>query len=96
MTPHFPTQCHLCSVDAVAVFYFSHGCYCNDTTVQPLCLHHVYTSGPAVSGGSMEMIKDLTVGDAFSRNWFDGKTLAARASQLERVDGKTDQTTGER
>lgn len=55
-----PTKCHLCGADAVAVFYFSQGCFCDKTTVQPLCIHHAHKSGS--SSGSMELIKDLTDG----------------------------------
>lgn len=65
---HNPTPCHLCSDPAVAVFYFSHGCYCDPTTVQPLCISHAHKSGPA-AGGSMELIKDLTEDSAFSEYW---------------------------
>lgn len=60
-----PTPCFLCSSPAVAVFYFSRGCVCDPTTVQALCEHHFYKSAPA-SGGSMELIKDLTAGKAFT------------------------------
>jgi hypothetical protein len=50
------------------VFYFSHGCQCDPTTVQPLCLSHAHKSGPAKAGG-MELIKDLTDGAAFTALW---------------------------
>jgi hypothetical protein len=66
--PHNPTPCHLCGLAAVAVFYFSRGCYCNPSTVQSLCEHHARKSGPA-AGGTMELIKDLTEGSAFSGAW---------------------------
>jgi hypothetical protein len=65
---HLPTKCHLCEDPAVAVFYFSQGCVCDQTTVQPLCLHHCHKACP-VSGGSMELIKDLTVDRAFTNHW---------------------------
>ena len=61
-----PTKCHLCGSDAVAVFYFSQGCHCDTTTVQPLCLHHAYKSGSTT--GTMELIKDLTDGE-FAKVW---------------------------
>ena len=67
-SPHLPTKCHLCDDHAIAVFYFSHGCYCNRSTVQPLCLHHAHRSGPP-DGGSKELIKDLTINAAFTKNW---------------------------
>lgn len=74
---HLPTRCHLCGDSAVAVFYFSHGCSCSTATVQPLCLHHAYKSAP-VSGGSMELIKDLSLDGVFSAHWAD--RLRARAA----------------
>ncbi len=59
MMLHNRTPCfHGCKEDAVAVYYFSHGCYCSPVTVQPLCLHHARRSGSEI--GSMELIKDLT------------------------------------
>ncbi len=63
-----PTRCHLCGDHAVAVFYFSRGCRCDAATVQPLCAHHAYKSD-AVDGGTMELIKDLTVDGAFTRHF---------------------------
>lgn len=63
-----PTPCHLCGAPAVAVFYLSRGCYCDPTTVQALCPHHAFKSGPA-AGGGMELVKDLTDSQEFSRLW---------------------------
>jgi hypothetical protein len=65
---HHPTVCHLCGAPAVAVFYFSHGCYCDPTTVQPLCAHHAHKSGPG-TGGGMELVKDLSVDGSFAKHW---------------------------
>lgn len=63
-----PTKCHLCDDPALAVFYFSRGCVCDLATIQPLCPSHVAKSRPA-TGGSMELIKDLTIDGAFSEIW---------------------------
>lgn len=60
--------CHLCEDEAVAIFRFSHGCYCDPTEVQPLCLHHAHKSGPA-AGGTMDLIEDLTLGSEFTTYW---------------------------
>jgi hypothetical protein len=69
VTPtHLTTHCHLCGEAAVAVFYFSHGCACDPATVQPLCPSHAFKSRPA-GDGTMELIKDLTVGGAFTDAW---------------------------
>jgi hypothetical protein len=75
MANHNPTPCHLCDSPAVAVFYFSHGCVCSPATVQPLCLHHTQKSRPPVkSGGSIELIKDLTIDGSFEKFWQKGGT----------------------
>jgi hypothetical protein len=64
---HLPTKCHLCDHHAVAVYYFSRGCYCDPSTVQPLCLHHAHKSRPVLNG-TMELIKDLTVDGVFANS----------------------------
>jgi hypothetical protein len=61
-------KCHLCDGEAVAVFWFDKGCYCDEAQRQPLCLHHAYKSGPA-KGGTMELIEDLSADGEFSRRW---------------------------
>lgn len=65
---HNPTHCHLCSHEAVAIFFFSHGCVCDKSTIQPLCEHHARKAQP-LEPGTMELIKDLTVGEEFSKQW---------------------------
>lgn len=68
-----PTKCHLCDSLAVAVFYFSQGCYCNNMPVQPLCSQHAYKSGSTC--GTKELIKDLTTDNQFSKEYYDTKSL---------------------
>lgn len=68
---HLPTKCLLCNhckdaAEAVAVFYFSHGCACRQETVQPLCAQHAFKATPIVD---MELIKDLTVDGRFTKIW---------------------------
>lgn len=63
-----PTKCLPCDDGAVAVFYFSQGCMCSFTTVQPLCWCHAFKSEPA-NGGSKELIKDLSVGGSFTKTF---------------------------
>ena len=75
---YLPTKCHLCDYAAVAVFYFSRGCYCDLTTVQPLCLHHAYRSHP-VPSGTMELIKDLTLDGGFAGRGMSTRPLPSRS-----------------
>ena len=51
-------KCYLCDDLAVAIFYFSNGCYHYDSKIQSLCAHHSYNSEPRY--GTMELIQDLT------------------------------------
>lgn len=59
-------KCHLCHDEALGIFYFSRGCYCNDSKIQPLCLHHSRKSTPK-QGGTMQLLIDLTVDRSFER-----------------------------
>lgn len=61
-------KCHLCDDKAVCIFEFSRGCYCDNATYQPLCLHHSFKSGPA-KDGTMCLIKDLTEDKEFTKLW---------------------------
>jgi hypothetical protein len=63
-------KCSLCDTEAVAVFHFSRGCHCSSEPIQALCLHHAHKSGPP-SGGTMELIEDLTIDGEFSAYWKD-------------------------
>lgn len=61
-------KCHLCDNEAIGLFYFSEGCYCDMTKDQPLCLHHAFKSGPN-NGGAMILIEDLTLDKSFTSYW---------------------------
>ena len=54
------TKCHLCDTEAIAIFCFTKGCYCDKTEIQPLCLHHAYKSGPN-NDGAMILLEDLSI-----------------------------------
>ncbi len=60
--------CVRCGAEAIGVFFFDKGCYCDPSTTQALCLHHAHKSGP-VEGGSMILIEDLTTDNSFTRYW---------------------------
>ncbi len=56
---HKPTICSLCSSEAVAIYYLSHGCVAYpDLTVQALCPQHECYTRPL---GEIELLKDLRI-----------------------------------
>jgi hypothetical protein len=59
-------HCLRCGSPAVALFWFSQGCACSPERLQPLCAQHAIRATPR---GSMEMVRDLTVGAEFTRAW---------------------------
>lgn len=61
-------QCHLCNDEAIAIFMFTEGCYCDKTPLQPLCLHHSFKSGPN-NNGFMVLVEDLSYNKEFTKYW---------------------------
>jgi hypothetical protein len=62
-----PVRCRICGDPPVAVYRLERGCVCYpDDREQALCPQHAVRSEPL---GDMDMIKDLTVGQAWTRHW---------------------------
>ena len=61
-------DCKRCGKEAIAIFFFSEGCYCDESKVQALCLHHAMKSGPP-DGGTMQLMTDLTQDFSFGPFW---------------------------
>lgn len=61
-------KCNLCDSEAIAIFLFTEGCYCDRTPLQPLCLHHSFKFGPN-DGGAMILVKNLSEDNKFTLEW---------------------------